>query len=252
MDAVVNLAGAGIGDQRWSEDRKRVLHDSRTQGTDLLARTLAGLARPPAVLVSGSAVGYYGDSAATRSLTEVSAPGDGRRWPTWSATGRRPPRPPPTPGSAPSCCAPGSCSTATAASSPALALPFRLFLGGRLGSGRQWVSWITLADEVAAIRFVIDHGDVAGPVNAVAPEPVTNAELAKAIGTVLGRPSFLPAPAFAFRVALGRDMADELILRQPAGPAGRPGGRRRPASPTRRSPAPCPGTCVRAIERTAR
>ena len=74
------------------------------------------------------------------------------------------------------------------------------------------MSWITLADEVAAIRFVIDQGDVAGPVNAVAPEPVTNAELAKAIGTVLGRPSFVPAPAFAFRVALGRDMADELIL----------------------------------------
>ena len=208
---MVNLAGAPIGDRRWSEDRKRVLHDSRTQGTDLLARTLAGLERPPAVLVSGSAVGYYGHERGDEVVTEVSAPGHGVLADLvcdWEAA------------AAPA--ADGGIRTVLLRSGivldreggilPRLALPFRLFVGGRLGSGRQWVSWITLADEVAAIRFVIDHGDVAGPVNAVAPEPVTNAEMAKAIGAVLGRPSFLPAPAFAFRVALGRDMADELIL----------------------------------------
>ncbi len=211
VDAVVNLAGAPIGDRRWSEDRKRVLHDSRTQGTDLLARTLAGLARPPAVLVSGSAVGYYGHERGDEVVTEVSAPGQGvladlaRDWEAAAA-------PAADAGIRTVLLRTGIVLDGKAGILPRLALPFRLFLGGRLGSGRQWVSWITLADEVAAIRFVIDHGDVAGPVNAVAPEPVTNAELAKAIGTVLGRPSFVPAPAFAFRVALGRDMADELIL----------------------------------------
>ncbi|HET8617951.1 MAG TPA: TIGR01777 family oxidoreductase [Acidimicrobiales bacterium] len=211
VDAVVHLAGAGIGDRRWSEQRKRELHDSRTRGTDLLARALAGLDPRPAVLVSGSAVGYYGHDRGDEVVTELSPPGRGflaglvQDWEAAAA-------PAVEAGIRTVYLRSGIVLDAQGGILPRLALPFRLFVGGRLGSGRQWVSWITLDDEVAAIRFLLDRDDVAGPVNAVAPEPVTNAELARTLGTVLGRPSAVPAPAFAFRLAMGREMADELIL----------------------------------------
>jgi hypothetical protein len=211
VDAVVHLAGAGIGDRRWSEQRKRELHDSRTRGTDLLARALAGLDPRPAVLVSGSAVGYYGHDRGDEVVTELSPPGQGflaglvQDWEAAAA-------PAVEAGIRTVYLRSGIVLDAHGGILPRLALPFRLFVGGRLGSGRQWVSWITLDDEVAAIRFLLDRDDIAGPVNAVAPEPVTNAELARALGTVLGRPSVVPAPAFAFRMAMGREMADELIL----------------------------------------
>jgi hypothetical protein len=211
VDAVVHLAGAGIGDRRWSEQRKRELHDSRTRGTDLLARALAGLDPQPAVLVSGSAVGYYGHDRGDEVVTELSPPGQGflaglvQDWEAAAA-------PAVEAGIRTVYLRSGIVLDAHGGILPRLALPFRLFVGGRLGSGRQWVSWITLDDEVAAIRFLLDRDDIAGPVNAVAPEPVTNAELARALGTVLGRPSVVPAPAFAFRMAMGREMADELIL----------------------------------------
>jgi uncharacterized protein (TIGR01777 family) len=211
VDAVVHLAGAGIGDRRWSEQRKRELHDSRTRGTDLLARALAELDPRPAVLVSGSAVGYYGHDRGDEVVTELSPPGQGflaglvQDWEAAAA-------PAVEAGIRTVYLRSGIVLDAHGGILPRLALPFRLFVGGRLGSGRQWVSWITLDDEVAAIRFLLDRDDIAGPVNAVAPEPVTNAELARALGTVLGRPSVVPAPAFAFRMAMGREMADELIL----------------------------------------
>jgi uncharacterized protein len=211
VDAVVNLAGAGIGDKRWSEPRKRELHDSRTRGTDLLARTLAGLDRKPAVLVSGSAVGYYGHDRGDEVVTELSPRGNGflaglvEDWEAAAAPAEEA-------GIRTVYLRSGLVFSAKGGILPRMALPFRLFVGGRLGSGRQWISWITLEDEVAAIRFLLERDGVAGPVNAVAPEPVTNAELAKVLGAVLRRPAVVPAPALAFRLALGREMADELLL----------------------------------------
>jgi uncharacterized protein len=210
VDAVVHLAGAGIGDKRWSEDRKRELHDSRTQGTDLLARTLAGLDRPPTVLLSGSAIGFYG-SRDDDVLTEVSAPGDdflARLVADWEGAAA----PAAEAGIRTVFLRSGLVLAGHGGILPRMALPFRFFVGGRIGSGRQWMSWVTLADEVGAIRFLADREDLSGPVNLVAPEPVTNAELAKALGAVLHRPAAIPVPAFAPRLLLGREMADGLLF----------------------------------------
>jgi uncharacterized protein len=210
VDAVVHLAGAGIGDRRWSEARKRAVRDSRTQGTGLLTRTLAGLDRPPAVLVSGSAIGYYGDRD-DQVLTELSPPGDDFLAGVvlaWEAAAQ----PAVDAGIRTVFLRTGIVLTDRGGALPRLALPFRLFLGGRLGSGRQWMSWIALADEIGAIRFAIDRTDVAGPLNAVAPEPVTNAEFARALGAALRRPAAVPVPAFGPRLVMGREMADELVF----------------------------------------
>jgi uncharacterized protein len=207
---VVHLAGAGIGDKRWSEDRKREIHDSRTRGTDLLARTLAELDRPPRVLLSGSAIGFYG-SRGDDVLTEVSAPGDdflARLVADWEGAAA----PAAEAGIRTVFLRSGVVLAGHGGILPRMALPFRFFVGGRLGSGRQWMSWVTLTDEVGAIRFLIDREGVSGPVNVVAPEPATNAELAKALGAVLHRPAAIPVPAFAPRLLLGREMADGLLF----------------------------------------
>jgi uncharacterized protein (TIGR01777 family) len=210
VDAVVNLAGAGIGDKRWSEDRKRELHDSRTRSTDLLARTLAGLARRPGVLLSGSAIGFYG-SRGDDVLTEVSAPGDdflAGLVADWEGAAA----PAVDAGIRTAWLRSGLVLAGHGGILPRMALPFRFFVGGRLGSGRQWMSWVTLEDEVRAIRFLIERDDLSGPVNVVAPEPVTNAELAQALGAALHRPAAIPVPAFAPRLLLGREMADGLLF----------------------------------------
>jgi uncharacterized protein (TIGR01777 family) len=210
VDAVVHLAGAGIGDKRWSDVRKHEIRASRTRGTDLLARTLAGLDRPPAVLLSGSAIGYYGDRG-DEVVTEHSAPGDDfladvvQAWEAAAA-------PAAEAGIRTVFLRSGIVLARHGGVLPRLALPFRLFLGGRLGSGRQWVSWVALDDEVGAVRFLLDRDDIAGPVNVVAPQPVTNAELAKALGAALHRPAAVPVPAFGPRMVLGREMADELLF----------------------------------------
>ncbi len=210
VDAVVHLAGAGIGDKRWSAGRKREILDSRTDGTGLIARTLAGRSTPPAVLVSASAVGYYG-SPGDEVVTEQSAPGDdfvAGVVQAWEAAAQ----PAVDAGirtvflrTAPVLARHGGIL-------PRMALPFRLFVGGRLGSGRQWMSWISLDDAVGAIRFVLEHDELSGPVNVTAPEPVTNAQMAAAIGAALHRPSAVPVPAFAPRLVLGREMADLLLF----------------------------------------
>jgi uncharacterized protein (TIGR01777 family) len=210
VDAVVHLAGAGIGDKRWSEARKHEILTSRTRGTDLLARTLAGLDRPPAVLLSGSAIGYYGNRG-DEVVTEHSAPGDDYLADVveaWEAAAA----PAAEAGIRTVLLRTGIVLDRHGGALPRLALPFRLFLGGRLGSGRQWVSWVALDDEVGAIRFLLDRDGIAGPVNVVAPEPVTNAELAKALGAALHRPAAVPVPAFGPRLVLGREMADELLF----------------------------------------
>jgi len=210
VDGVVNLVGESIGDRRWNEARRKRLRDSRIVSTRALVGEMRALASKPRVLVAASAVGYYGDRG-DEILTEASTPGAGflaelaRDWESESQRagelGLR---------------------VAILRNGAVLArqggflrkiLPvFRLGAGGRVGPGTQWFPWIHIQDEVALIRHALTSDAVTGVVNAVAPEPVTNRELTAALGEVLSRPTVLAAPAFALRVALGGDMADELLL----------------------------------------
>jgi uncharacterized protein (TIGR01777 family) len=210
IDAVVHLAGAGIGDKRWSPARKREILESRTRGTDLLARTLAGLSRPPSVFVSGSAVGYYGDRG-DEVLTEQSPPGADflagvvRAWEAAA-------QPAIDAGIRTVFLRNGVVLSGDGGILPRLVTPFRFFVGGRLGSGRQWLSWVSIDDEVRVVRFLFDRTDVSGPVNVTGPSPVTNAQFTAALGATLQRPTVVPVPAFGARLVLGREMADELLF----------------------------------------
>lgn len=209
VGAVVNLAGAGIGDHRWTDDYKRTLRDSRTVGTALLADALAQMARPPAVLVSGSAMGVYGDRG-DQVLTEADPPGHSFLADVvvqWEAATR----PAAAAGVRVATIRTGLVLARQGGALPRLLPLFRWGLGGRMGSGRQWWSWITLDDEVRAIRFLVDH-DVAGPVNLTAPGTVTNAELTRVLAHVLGRPAFLAVPRFGPRLVQGAELADELLF----------------------------------------
>jgi len=209
VDAVVHLAGAGIGDKRWTDERKRVVLESRTKGTALLATTLAGLDRPPAVLVSGSAIGYYGDRG-DEVLTEQSAPGDdflASICVPWEAAAQ----PAADAGIRVATIRTGIVLSTDGGALPKLLPLFKLGLGGKYGSGRQWWSWVTLDDELAAIAFLLDH-DVRGPVNVTAPGAVTNADFAKALGHVLHRPSVLPVPAFGPKLVVGGELAQALLF----------------------------------------
>lgn len=209
FDAVVHLAGAGIGDRRWTPRRRREIRDSRVLATRLLVGALRRLTPRPATLVSGSAVGYYGDRGA-EVLDEDSAPGTGflaevcRDWEreaTLIGEGVR--------------VVLLRSGVVLSARGGALArqLPiFRAGFGGPLGDGRQYVPWITLADEVSVIRRAIGDDRLAGPLNSTAPQPVTNAELAAAIGRALHRPAVLRVPRAALEVALGAGLAREALL----------------------------------------
>lgn len=207
--AAVHLSGANVAGQRWTAAYRREMMASRVDSTRALATLLAGLRTPPQALLVASAVGYYGDRG-DELLDETSLPGKGffadlcRQW--------------------------------EAAAQPAVEagirvvhlrfgvvlgpgpgalarmLPiFRLGLGGRLGSGRQWMSWISVEDAMRALLFVLETPSLAGPVNLTAPSPVTNADFTRLLARQLRRPAFLPAPAFALRLALGQ-MADEALL----------------------------------------
>lgn len=217
-DAAVNLAGAGIGDRRWTAKHKAAIRDSRVQGTGLLARTLATLERPPAVLASGSAVGFYGNRG-DEELTEESRPGTGflaevvREWEAATTPAR-------AAGIRVATIRSGVVLSADGGALKRQLLPFRLGVGGRLGSGRQWLAWISLDDEVGAIRHVLTHDDLAGPVNATAPGPVTNAEFTRQLGRAVRRPTVLPTPTIALWALLGRELvADMLFASQRALPA---------------------------------
>ena len=209
IDAVVHLAGAGIGDERWTDARKRLILESRTRGTALLASTLAGLSTKPAVLVSGSAIGYYGDRGDER-LTEASGPGDDflasicTRWEAETAPAR-------DAGIRTTTIRTGIVLSTEGGALPKMLPLFKFGLGGPYGSGRQWWSWITLDDEVGAIRHLLDH-EVEGPVNLTAPDPVHERDLAKALGRVLGRPSLLPVPKFGPGLVVGRELAEALLF----------------------------------------
>lgn len=208
VDAVVHLAGAGLGDHRWTESYKRQVRDSRVEGTRTLARALTRLGRRPAVFVSGSAVGYYGDTGDI-AVDETGAPGAGflaELCHDWEAAAQ------PAVDAGIRVVHPRSgLVLAREGGLLGRVLPlFRLGLGGRLGDGRQWMSWISLADEVAALRFLI-HNGLSGPVNLTAPDPVTNAEFTRAVGRALRRPTPFIVPAPALRLVLG-EFADEGIL----------------------------------------
>ena len=209
VDAVVHLAGAGIGDKRWTAAYKRTVLDSRVQGTGLLARTLAGLDRKPKALLSGSAIGYYGDRG-DEELTETSTPGTGFLaevcW-AWEAATQ-----PAVDAGIRVCTLRTGIVLSTKGGALRKQLPlFRLGLGGRFGNGRQWQSWISIDDEVGAIIHALGS-ELRGPVNLTAPTPVTNADFATVLGHALHRPSFLPIPAFGPKLLLGGEMADALLF----------------------------------------
>jgi uncharacterized protein len=201
VDAVVHLAGEPIGASRWTDETKRRIRDSRVQGTDLIARTIAGLEAKPTVLVSGSAVGYYGDRG-DESLNETSAPGDDfvaevtQAWESAAAPAAE----------AGIRVAYARTGVVMAKEGPLIEkveLPFRLGVGGRVGSGEQYVAWIALEDEVRALRFLIEQDDAEGPYNLTAPDPVTNATFTRELGRVLRRPTVMPIPVAAIRLLYG-------------------------------------------------
>ncbi|MBI2835122.1 MAG: TIGR01777 family protein [Acidobacteria bacterium] len=208
-NAVVNLAGESIGEGRWTATKKRRIHDSRVAATRQVIAAIERATRPPQVLISGSAVGYYGDRAAER-LTESSSAGHdvlARVCIDWEReAARAEPH-----GVRTVLVRTGLVLDRAGGALQRMLLPFRLFGGGPLGSGRQYWSWIHREDWVALVNWALEREDLTGPVNATAPHPVTNAEFSTALGRVLRRPSWLPAPAFALRLALG-EMAEALLL----------------------------------------
>lgn len=217
IDAVVNLAGRSIGDRRWTDAEKHLLVASRVGTTRFLAATLAGLDRKPAVLINASAIGFYGDRG-DEELHDRSGPGEGffpglcRDWE--SATG--------------AAAAAGirvvsvrtgivlageggALGRLLAPFGPSWLSPYRWGLGGWIGNGRQWWSWISLRDQVRAIAHLIES-DLAGPVNLTAPAPVTNKGFLKAVGRALRRPVWLPIPRFVLRLVLGSELAEATLF----------------------------------------
>jgi uncharacterized protein (TIGR01777 family) len=209
VDAVIHLAGAGIGDHRWDDARKRVLVESRTRSTAMLARALANLDRRPRVLVSASAIGFYGDRG-DDVLTEQSPPGADFlaslcvRWEAETA-------PAAEAGIRVVCARTGVVMTGQGGALHKMLPLFKLGLGGRFGSGAQWWSWITLDDEIRAVAWLLEN-DVSGPVNLTAPNPVTNREFTRVLSAVLHRPARLPVPRFGPRLLLGSELADALLF----------------------------------------
>jgi uncharacterized protein (TIGR01777 family) len=208
-DAVVHLAGESIAEGRWTEEKKRRIMESRRKGTRLLAEKIAGLSEPPSVMVSVSATGYYGNRG-NELLTEESKSGDlflsevCREWEAAADPAREAgvrvvhPR--------------FGVVLSTEGGALGTTLPiFKLGGGGKIGSGRQYWSWVSFDDVIGSILHVMETDDLSGPVNVVAPDPPTNAEYTRVLGGVLNRPTFFTVPAPAARVMLG-EIADELLL----------------------------------------
>jgi uncharacterized protein len=209
FDAVVNLSGAGIGAKRWTEKRKRVLRSSRIDTTRVLVEAMLRLKQRPAVFVSASATGFYGNRG-DEILVESSGNGNdflsilARSWEGEANRAQ-------LSGIRTVITRYGIILDKEHGALPKMVTPIRFGVGGRLGSGRQWVSWITLSDVVRVIRSAIDNATWRGPVNVATPNPVQNEDFIRTIARVLNKPAFLPAPAFALRLALG-EMADALLL----------------------------------------
>lgn len=207
-EAIVHLAGPGVGDKRWSESYKREIRDSRVVGTATLARAAAAIEPLPRVFVSGSAIGYYG-SPGDREVTEADPPGEGFLADVvvaWEASAR----PASDAGIRVVHSRSGLVVAGRGGAWGRLWPLFKLGVGGRLGSGDQWWSWISLRDEVRALRFLVDHDTLSGAYNLTAPQPATNTEITKAMGQVLHRPTVLPVPSFALKAVLG-EMSQEVL-----------------------------------------
>ncbi len=208
-DALIHLAGASIAGRRWTEAWKRELRDSRVAATNHLIASLRRLQRPPQIVIAASAIGFYGNRG-DEELTESSAAGTdflaqvAADWEKESARGAEF-------GARVVILRFGVILAGHGGALPRMALPFRIGLGGRIASGRQWISWVTLEDVVGIIRFALETNLLSGPANAVSPNPIQNAEFSAGLGRVLRRPAIFPTPAFALRLALG-EMADSLLL----------------------------------------
>ena len=206
--AVINLAGESIAAKRWSAAQKQKLRDSRLMATRSLTAAIRQAARPPRAFLSGSAVGYYGDRG-EETLSEASPPGFdflARLATEWEAAANDV-----APLTRVALVRTGIVLDRTGGALPKMLPPFRMFVGGPLGSGTQYMPWIHKDDWVRLVSWIVSTDGARGAVNATSPSPVTNAEFSKALGRVLKRPSMLPAPAFALRIALG-EMADALLL----------------------------------------
>jgi uncharacterized protein len=208
-DAFVHLAGENIATSRWTAAKRDRIRESRVEGTRIIAESLAALSSKPSVMICASAIGFYGNRG-EQILDETAAAGDGfladvcRDWE--SAT-----RPAIDAGIRVVHLRIGVIISRHGGALPRMLMPFRMGVGGRVGSGRQYWSWISLEDVVGAIEHCLAHPEISGPVNCVTPTPVTNLEFTKALGRVLSRPTILPMPAFAAKLALGQ-MAEDLLL----------------------------------------
>ena len=215
-DGVVNLAGESLASKRWSEASKKRFRDSRILSTRSLAEAIRAAATPPAVLISGSAVGFYGPSD-ERPLTENDPPGTdflAQLCADWEQEARQAERP----GTRLALLRTGIVLERSGGALPEMMRPFRFFVGGPIGSGRQYVSWIHRLDWIEIVRWIVQTPAVSGPVNATAPHPVTNRHLSRALGHAMHRPSLLPAPGFAVKIVIG-EFADSVLTGQRVLPA---------------------------------
>ncbi len=209
LDAVIHLAGESIAGGRWTKARKDQIRQSRVQGTRLLASSLAKLAKPPKVLISASAIGFYGDRG-YEVLTEQSAPGSNflagvcREWEAATA-------PAAEKGIRVVNLRTGIVLSSSGGALARMLMPFRMGVGGIVGNGKQYMSWISIDDLIRIFVYTLKMDSLRGPVNAVTARSVTNAEFTRVLGRVLKRPTVLPMPTFAARLAFG-EMADELLL----------------------------------------
>jgi uncharacterized protein (TIGR01777 family) len=209
FSAAIHLSGANVASRRWTEAYKREMSESRVTTTRLLSQSLAKLQNPPSVLVAASAIGFYGDRG-DQILDENSASGKGY-FPDLCAAWEAATKPAEEAGIRVVHLRTSMVLGADAGALAKLAPLFRLGLGGRLGTGRQWMSWISEADAVSAVLLALNHPQLSGPVNLTSPNPVTNAAFTRELGHAVHRPAILPAPAFALRLAFG-EMADEALL----------------------------------------
>src|SRR3954471_5368665 len=208
FDSVIHLAGENIFG-RWTPAKKSAIYQSRVGGAQTLSDAIAGCQRAPGVFLSASAIGYYG-SRGDEPLDEESSLGEGylaevaREWESATGAARRA-------GTRVVNLRFGVVLSPQGGALQKMLTPFRLGLGGRIGNGKQWFSWITIDDTIAAILFALDQERVRGPVNLVAPTPVTNGEFAKTLGRVLHRPAIFPVPIFIPKTVFGREMTDETL-----------------------------------------
>jgi hypothetical protein len=208
-DAVVNLAGEGIADKRWTAERKREILDSRVLATRTLSDGIRGCAHPPRLFLSASAVGFYG-TRGDEELTERSTSGSDflatvcRAWEKEAREAAGVTRV--------ALLRTGVVLASDGGALPRMALPFRFYVGGRLGTGRQYISWIHVDDWVGMVRWLLANVAGTGPVNVTSPSPVTNEEFTRQLAAAIDRPAMFQVPAFALRLMLGRELADALLL----------------------------------------